>query len=105
MAAKPPRRTIARDSIFGKSSEPAAKPVQGIGAREEPATRQTGVWLTEVESRWLEDQCTRIRRSGWRTVTRSAVIRALIRAKLEEPLDLEGVSGEGELTDRLKAPR
>jgi hypothetical protein len=96
------KRTIARDSVFRGTSAAVAsdQPVQGIAPPEQP-TRQTAVWLTDAEIDWLDGQCQDIRRGGWRAVTRSALIRALIRATMERAPDLRGVSSESEVTQRL----
>ena len=98
------KRTIARDSVFrgtggGTAPQP---PEQGISPQEAP-TRQTAVWLAEEEVEWLDSRCQDIRRGGWRTVTRSAFIRSLIRAAMERSPDVGGVSGEQELTQRLSS--
>ncbi len=96
------KRTIARDSVFrgtGAGDVATSPPAQGLAA--EAATRQTAVWLAEEEVDWLDSQCQDIRRGGWRNVTRSAFIRALIRAAMERSPDVRGVSGEQELTQRL----
>ncbi len=96
-------RMITRDSVFrGTGASPAQpdQPVQGIQDHEPPA-RQTAVWLADAEVEWLDSQCQNLRRSGWRNVTRSAFIRALIRAGMERSPDLSGVSGEQELAQRL----
>lgn len=95
------RRTIARDSVFrgiGAASEPSPrKTAKGIG------TLQTAVWLGEAEIEWLDQRCHEIRRTGWRGVTRSALIRALIRRAVEQIPELVGVSDESELKARLAA--
>ena len=102
--ARTPKRTIARDSVFRKTGgTPAEAPAQGIPATEAP-TRQTAVWLADEESEWLDSQCQVIRRGGWRSISRSALIRALIRAAMEQEVDLAGVSAERELTERLLRP-
>lgn len=93
-------RTITRDSVFRNTPTPNDLPTQGIDVPEKP-TRQTAVWLADEEVEWLDGQCQVIRRAGWRTITRSAFIRALIRAAMEQPAELGGVSGEGELAQRL----
>ena len=54
---------------------------------------------------WLDDRLQDIRRGGWRNATRSALIRALIRAAIEQDPDLAGVSGERELSQRLTTPK
>lgn len=95
------RRTIARDSVFrGTGSAVDATPAQGLPAQD-PLTRQTAVWLADAEVEWLDAQIQEIRRGGWRNVTRSALIRALIRAAMERNPELRGTSGEQELAQRL----
>jgi hypothetical protein len=42
-----------------------------------------------------------MRHSGWRSITRSALIRALIQAAMDNPVDLKGVADEEELKKRL----
>ena len=96
------KRTIARDSVFG--SRPAAGPSQGISRPEDEKARQTGVWFTEDELDWLDSRCRDIRRGGWRSITRSAMIRALIQAVQDQSLETEltGVTGEAELTQAIR---
>ena len=98
------KRTIARDSVFRGTGGDAAShtPAQGLPAQEAP-TRQTAVWLADAEVEWLDNQCQEIRRAGWRNITRSALIRALIRSAMERSPNLAGVSGEQELAQRLTA--
>ncbi len=96
------RRTIARDSVFRGTGAAADAPAgeQGLPAQD-PPTRQTAVWLADAEVEWLDAQIQEIRRGGWRNVTRSALIRSLIRAAMERGPELRGASGERELTQRL----
>ena len=99
------KRTIARDSVFRgtASADPTSEgPSQGIAPQEAP-TRQTAVWLAEAEVDWLDSRCQDIRRGGWRNITRSAFIRALIRAAMERAPEVSGVSGEQELAQRLSS--
>jgi hypothetical protein len=42
-----------------------------------------------------------IKKTGWRGVTRSAFIRALIRATMQRNVDVGGATGEAELEQRL----
>jgi hypothetical protein len=93
------KRTIARDSVFRPSGEPPVP--QGVSEPAAP-TRQTGVWLTDEEIEWLDTWCREVRRGGWRGITRSAFIRALIQAMRSRSPDLAGVSGEAELVEALK---
>lgn len=95
------KRTIARDSVFRGTGGTGPEPVkQGIAAQE-TATRQTAVWMSDQEVEWLDARIQDIRRGGWRNVTRSALIRALIRAAMEQEPELGGVTGEQELSQRL----
>jgi hypothetical protein len=97
------RRTITRDSVFrGTGGATPSSPAQGVAPQEQP-TRQTAVWLADAEVEWLDGQCQDIKRAGWRNVTRSALIRALIRSAMERSPNLGGVSGEEELAQRLTA--
>jgi hypothetical protein len=96
------KSTISRDSVFRATGAEPERPVQGVKPAERP-TRQTAVWLSDEETDWLDARCGEIRRGGWRSITRSALIRALIRAAMEEARDLGGVSGETELLARLSS--
>jgi hypothetical protein len=98
------KRTIARDSVFRGTGTGSERPLQGVVAQEKP-TRQTAVWLADEEVDWLDTQCQVVKRAGWRNITRSALIRSLIRAAMEQEHDLGGVSGEQELAQRLLARR
>lgn len=98
------KRTISRDSVFRSTAAPTEPPTQGI-AQEEAATRQTAVWLSDEETKWLDDQMQQIKHSGWRGATRSALIRALVRAAMQQAPDLSGVSNEAGLIQRLTTER
>jgi hypothetical protein len=93
------RRSITRDSVFRTTGQ-AATPAQGIGNLE-AKTRQTAVWLTDEETDWIDSRLQEIKKSGWRGVTRSAFIRALIRSTMQSAVDVGGVTGEAELEQRL----
>jgi len=76
-------------------------PQQGL-AQPEIRTRQTAVWLADEETEWLDIRLQEIKKAGWRGATRSAFIRALIRATMHgRAIDVSGVSGEAELEQRL----
>jgi len=94
-----PKRSITRDNVFRTTAE-APTPSQGIGA-EEPKTRQTAVWFADEETDWVDVKLRDIKKSGWRGVTRSAFIRALVRAAKSRNVDVTGVTGEAELEQRL----
>ena len=94
-----PKRSITRDSVFRTTHE-APTPKQGI-RKPEVKTRQTAVWLTDEETEWIDTRLQEIKKAGWRGVTRSAFIRALIRAAIQQQVDVSGVTGEAELEQRL----
>jgi hypothetical protein len=94
------KRSITRDSVFKTTGSDAPAPQQGI-PKQETHMHQTAVWLADEETQWIDEQCQQIKKGGWRSVTRSAFIRALIRASMEKQTDLKGVTGEAELTERL----
>ncbi len=93
------KRSITRDSVF-KTTDKAHIPNQGI-SKPEAKTFQTAVWLTGEETDWIDSKLQEIKKAGWRGVTRSAFIRALIRATLQRRVDVAGVTGEAELEQRL----
>ena len=90
--------SIKRDSVFGRRS--VEVPAQGL-PKEEKKTTQTAVWLSNEETNWIDDRCTEIKRGGWKGVTRSAFIRALIQAAMEKQLKVAGVTGEAGLKEKL----
>jgi hypothetical protein len=98
------KATISRDSVFRSTGATAEQPAQGVRDTAPPA-HQTAVWPGDDETEWLDARCREIKRGGWRSITRSAMIRALIRAAMEQPTELSGVSGETELIQRLTAMR
>jgi len=94
------RRSITRDSVFRTTAQTPA-PKQGLETPE-VRPRQTAVWLADEETDWIDGKLKEIRKAGWRGVTRSAFIRALIRASMSgQPVDVSGVTGEAELEQRL----
>lgn len=99
------KRTIARDSVFRNTGAAPREVWEQASATSEPPTRQTAVWLMDYEVDWLDSRCQEIKRGGWRNVTRSAFIRALIRAAMAEPPDLTGVENEPDLVQRVTRPR
>jgi hypothetical protein len=94
-----PRRSITRDSVFRTTGQ-APPPQQGLGQPEEKP-RQTAVWLTDEETGCIDTRLQEIKKAGWRGVTRSAFIRALIRATMQRNVDVSGATGEAELEQRL----
>lgn len=94
-----PKRSITRDSVFRTTGE-TPPPKQGIN-KPEAQTRQTAVWLADEETDWIDTKLQEIKRAGWRGVTRSAFIRALIRTSMQQGIDVSGVTGEAELEQRL----
>jgi hypothetical protein len=96
------KRTIVRDSVFGQAQAPRVS--QGAPAPDEDKTRQTGVWLTDQDLEWLDNRCREVRRGGWRGITRSAFIRALVQAVEDKPFEdqLVGVTGQAELVQAIQ---
>jgi hypothetical protein len=94
------RRSITRDSVFRTTGD-TPSPKQGLD-KPEIRPRQTAVWLADEETGWIDAKLQEIKKAGWRGVTRSAFIRALIRATMNgRPVDVSGVTGEAELEQRL----
>jgi hypothetical protein len=97
--AKSSRSTIGRDSVFRVTKD--SPPPSPQPETQESETRQTAVWLSDDEITWLDNQCQVIKKGGWRGVTRSALIRALVQASMQKDSHLEGATSETELTRRL----
>jgi hypothetical protein len=95
-----PRRASVPEGkalFFRKPEEeaPAAHP--------EPAkTRQSAVFLEEQQIDWLEDKCREARKHGGKAIRKAAIIRALIDAAMESPIDLSGLRRESELIERIR---
>jgi hypothetical protein len=83
------KATIKRESVFSN-----------LGGREEPSAadekqyRATTVWLCEDEMQWLDDLCHETRRGPWKGITRSALLRVLIRAARRSGVSLSGSGDE-----------
>jgi hypothetical protein len=93
-------RGITRDNIFSFGRNKSTLPQQGI-APQEQKTHQTAVWLGNEEERWLDGKCAEIKNGGWRSITRSAFIRALVQVAMQQNINVEDVTGEAELINRL----
>ena len=70
----------------------------------EPAAipQQTHFWVSDDDLAVLDEWVYQLRRSGWRRVSRSACLRAMIEAARDLPLDLNGVSNETEFIDAVR---
>ena len=93
------RPSFVRDSVFRLGAKP-----QVCEKIPEPftPTRRHGVSLTDDEIDWLDCRCCEVRRNGWRAVSRSALIRAILETVRARPLALAGACGEAELVDKVK---
>jgi hypothetical protein len=93
-------RSSTRDSGV-RTRGKAPPPKQGISPPE-ATPHQTAVWLTDEETGWIDARLLEMKRAGWRGVTRSACIRALIRATMQRAPDVGSVTNEMELAPRLR---
>jgi hypothetical protein len=85
-----------------REAQPPAPARQGGGDQE--ATHQSTVFLGTQQIEWLEDQHRQISRSGGsKKIKKAAIIRALVSVAMEAPIDLQGVTSEDELADRIRA--
>ena len=66
-------------------------------------TRQSAVFLEEQQIDWLEDKCREARRNGGKAIRKAAIIRALIDAAMESPIDLTGLRRDADLVERIRA--
>src|SRR6266852_1898731 len=84
--------------------------IQAVKQEANPTLKLLGILPTrftrtvharEVIERTKEEVVQEIKKAGWRGVTRSAFIRALIRSTMQRTVDVGGVTGEAELEQRL----
>ncbi len=92
-------RSSTRDSGV-RTRGKAPPPKQGISPPE-AKPHQTAVWLTDEETGWMDARLQEMKRAGWRGVTCSAFLRALMRATMQRTPDVGGVTSEMELAQRL----
>lgn len=105
--ARRTKATITRDSVFKPASgSPSGPELVPPPSRSVPVpaaeSRQTGVWLSDDDFDWLDERCRDIRNAGWRGVTRSAVIRAVIHALRNRSLLFSRVANEEELVAAIE---
>ena len=85
--------------LFRRSDRPASEPE---AEEPKPPTRQSAIFLEERHLDWLEDRCREARKDGGRAVRKAAIIRALLDAAMESPIDLRGLRGQDDLTERTR---
>ncbi len=106
----PKHPTIRRDSVFRSTdpdrsdqpTNPPDRPAQGAPEAER-SMRQTAVWLSDDELEWLDQECRKLRRSGWRSINRSIVIRAILESHIGIEPDYADTRSERGLSDRFRA--
>jgi hypothetical protein len=69
---------------------------------EQTRTRQSAVFLEEQHIDWLEDKCREARKQGGKAIRKAAIIRALIDAAMESPIDLSGLRRDADLVERIR---
>jgi hypothetical protein len=75
------------------------QPEQGA---QRSQTRQSAVFLEEQHIDWLEDKCREARKHGGKAIRKAAIIRALIDAAMESPIDLSGLRRDSDLVERIR---
>src|SRR5438270_7981688 len=104
MGSKKPFFTTDNPLLRRTGSEREAQgatPARQEGGDAE-ATHQSTVFLGTQQIEWLEDQHRQISRSGGsKKIKKAAIIRALVNVAMEAPIDLQGVTSEDELADRI----
>ena len=95
-----PRRASVPEgkALFVRKSEDEAPEARPEGGK----TRQSAVFLEEQHIDWLEDKCREARKNGGKAVRKAAIIRALLDAAMDAPIDLTGLRREEDLVDRVK---
>jgi len=86
------------DDLFGQ--QPKGR--KAGQAEREVKTAQTTVILTEEQLLWLDEKCLEARKGGDKSISKTAIIRALIELARRCELDLEGINGEEEIVSRIE---
>ncbi|MDP2659302.1 MAG: hypothetical protein Q8R28_01050 [Dehalococcoidia bacterium] len=86
--------------LFRRTDRPAS-PVEEEGEVKAP-TRQSAIFLEEQHLDWLEDRCREARKNGGRAIRKAAIIRALLDAAMDSPIDLKGLRDQDDLLERIK---
>jgi hypothetical protein len=82
---------------------PEGTPARPQRGGDVEATHQSTVFLGTRQIEWLEDQHRQISRSGGsKKIKKAALIRALVSVAMEAPIDLQGVTSEREMAERIK---
>jgi hypothetical protein len=106
MGSKKPFFTTDNPLLRRTGSDQAGQgtaPARQEGGNAE-ATHQSTVFLGTQQIEWLEDQHRQISRSGGsKKIKKAAIIRALVNVAMEAPIDLQGVTSEDELAERIRA--
>jgi hypothetical protein len=93
---------LLRRTDSDQAAEQGTPPERQGGGGE--AIHQSTVFLGTQQIEWLEDQHRQISRSGGsKKIKKAAIIRALVSVAMETPIDLQGVTSEDELAERIRA--
>ena len=85
--------------LFRRTDRQAPEP--GEEEQKSP-TRQSAIFLEEQHLDWLEDRCREARKNGGRAIRKAAIIRALLDAAMESPIDFRGLRGHDDLLERIR---
>ena len=64
---------------------------------------QTNFWLTEYELELVDRWEYQLRRGGWRTVTRSAIMRCMLACLRDLPVEVTRIGSEQQLAAHFRA--
>ena len=99
-------KKIKRDSIFSNLGETIVKYKPVTAPRLQPGDKEyraLPVYLSEDLIGWLDDTVRSIKKNGYRQVTRSAILRALIKATRGKSLNFADIMNEYELEIKIKS--
>ncbi|MEM7132109.1 MAG: hypothetical protein AAF702_37735 [Chloroflexota bacterium] len=80
--------------------------VEQLDSKNEVAkepTRSSNVTLPISMWDWIDDRHREIQRSGWHSIRKAAVIRAIIQTAISVEVDLTGVTTEEEISQRYRS--
>lgn len=95
------RRDLPKlDAVQPQTTAPEPAPTP-----QPPETRSSNITLQVEQWHWIEDRYQEARRGGWLTVSKSAILRALVAWASTVDVDLTGAESEEAIIQRINEAR
>ena len=88
--------------FFRRPEAAASEAAAPASVRRTGVTRQSAIFLAEEHLDWLDEKCREARRNGGKAIRKAAIIRALLDAAMDSPIDLAGLRRDEDLLSRIR---